>query len=223
MECFKPGAYELDQGTKNISQKDELCERSQYIWNGKYVYRNILAPPLWPAQSGSPQPLGIRCYCPTLTPHDQSCPYRAPPRWLGVTIKLPINWPWRNGVKGPSADILIGRFYFCNLHWEWKWFGTWLHFWQCQHFLEPAKRIARKLKLTGLIWQVDKPKHKLPHQPLPSERPPTPPTAGRGAPNVGTPTGNQAEKERPPRSTYFCCRVGGEVTRRRQGLLRHIL
>ena len=137
------------------------------------------------------------------------CPYREPPRWLGVTIKLPINWPWRNGVKGPSADILIGRFYFCNLHWEWKWFGTWLHFWQCQHFLEPAKRIARKLKLTGLIWQVDKPKHKLPHQPLSSERPPTPPTAGRGAPNVGTPTGNQAEKERPPRSTYFCCRVGG--------------
>ena len=40
------------------------------------------------------------------------CPYREPPRWLGVTIKLPINWPWRNGVKGPSADILIGLFYF---------------------------------------------------------------------------------------------------------------
>ena len=54
----------------------------------------------------------IRCYCPTLTPHDPPCPYREPPRWLGVTIKLPINWPWRNGVKGPSADILIGLFYF---------------------------------------------------------------------------------------------------------------
>ena len=57
MDCFKLGAYELDQGTKNISQKDELCDRSQYILDGKYVSRNILAPPLWPAQSGSPQPL----------------------------------------------------------------------------------------------------------------------------------------------------------------------
>ena len=30
-QSYKNAPYELDQGTKNISQTDELCERSQYI------------------------------------------------------------------------------------------------------------------------------------------------------------------------------------------------